>query len=80
MLKKMRSFEIIFGVTKLMVTWCDPKEIGPVLFLLKLSDGRVRHCHLEQIHKCSMGYLMILYFEPEISDSLMYLPHLWMKV
>ena len=42
------------------------KKIGPVLFLVKLSDGRVHHCHLEQICMHSVEVPNDLYFEPEI--------------
>ena len=46
------------------------KKTGPLLFLVKLLDGRVRHCHQDQICKHSVEVPNDSYFEPEISDSL----------
>ena len=53
-----------------MVTWCDPEENWPVSFVVKLTDGRVRCCHQDQLHRRSVEVHMGSSVDSEVSVSL----------
>ena len=74
-IKERCSFETILRETN-----GHQKETGPVLFLVKLSHGRVGRCHQDKIRNHPVEVRNDSYFEPEILIHCLSLPQLQMKI
>ena len=45
------------------------KKTGSVSFVVKLTDGKVRRCHQDQLHRCSVEVHLDSSVDPEVSVS-----------